>query len=77
MNAYKNVHKNNLKKFLMFKWLLLRNALNVSCISPVKLTGLSQCIIDSVDTSLSNPREIVKDREAWHTAVHGVAESQI
>ena len=32
-------------------------------------------IIDSVDTSLSKLQEIVKDREAWHAAVHGMAES--
>ena len=33
-------------------------------------------IVDSMDMSLSKPREIVKDREAWHAAVHGVAKSQ-
>ena len=33
-------------------------------------------IIDSVDTSMSKLREIVKDREAWGAAVHGVTESQ-
>ena len=33
-------------------------------------------IIDSMDMSLSKPREMVKDREAWHAAVHGVAKSQ-
>ena len=33
-------------------------------------------IIDSMDVSLSNLQEIVKDREAWHAAVHGVARSQ-
>ena len=32
-------------------------------------------ITDSVDMSLSKRREIVKDRESWHAADHGVAES--
>ena len=33
-------------------------------------------ITDSVDMSLRKLREIVKDREAWHAAVHGVSKSQ-
>ena len=33
-------------------------------------------IIDSTDMSLSKVWDTVKDREAWHTAVHGVSESQ-
>ena len=33
-------------------------------------------ITDSVDMSLSKLQEIVKDREAWHAAVHGVTNSQ-
>ena len=33
-------------------------------------------ITDSMDMSQSKLQEIVKDREAWHPAVHGIAESQ-
>ena len=31
---------------------------------------------DSENMSLSKPRETVKDKEAWHAAVHGVTKSQ-
>ena len=34
-------------------------------------------ITDSMDVSLSEFREMVMDREAWHAAIHGVAKSRI
>ena len=32
-------------------------------------------IIDAMDRNVGKLREMVRDREAWHAAVHGVAKS--
>ena len=34
-------------------------------------------IIDSMDVSLSEVRELVMDREAWRTVIHGVTEPEM
>ena len=36
---------------------------------------LAGCITDSMDVSLSELRELVMDREAWHAAIHGVTKT--
>ena len=38
---------------------------------------LDDISMDSMDMSLSELQEIVKDREAWRAVFHGVAKSQI
>ena len=40
------------------------------------IIGWLDGIINSMDMNLGKVQEIVKDREAWHTAVHGIAKSQ-
>ena len=42
----------------------------------IDLIGSENEFADSADMNLSKFGEIVKDRGAWHAAVHGVAKSQ-
>ena len=35
-----------------------------------------EVVTDSMDTSLRKLQEMVKDREAWHAAVHGVTKGR-
>ena len=44
-------------------------------ITPERMKGWSQSIIDSMHMSLSEFWELVMDREAWPAAIHGVAKS--
>ena len=41
------------------------------------LDSMIKSITDSMDMNLDKLREIVKDREAWRDAIHGVTESRI
>ena len=36
---------------------------------------MAGCITDSVDVNLGKLQQIVRDREAWRAAVHGVTKS--
>ena len=40
-----------------------------------EMLSMMDSIIDSMDRSLSKLQDIVKDRKAWHAAVHGVTKS--
>ena len=58
-------------------WLIAESASSdvASLVKSLMLRWLD-CITDAMNMNLGKLREMVRDREAWRAAIHGVAKSQ-
>ena len=80
LDTTEQLNKNNLGQFLRlslsFMTLTFLRSTAICFVDSLSFWGVWYKVTDSVDMNLSKLWEIVKDRDTWHAAVHGVAKSR-